>query len=171
MEQNTDNLRARNDALQAQIDGMLEDLDRQSQSLSAAQAEVSRLRVTGESADKLARVQVDSVGAVVDVDISQSALRNGDVSALNRAVAEAARNAAASAREQVTQTMSTVIGMPGQMPDLPDLVPGSPSLRQIFDSVDPRKAASTEPPKPASSHDDDDDDDFGWGQSLLEDPR
>ncbi|MET4612063.1 DNA-binding protein YbaB [Rhodococcus sp. PvR044] len=101
-------LRARNEALRVQIDGMLEDLHRRSDLLSRAQSEVAALRVEARTPDGLATVTVDSAGAVVDVDLAPEAFARSTPSRLGEAIAATARDAAATARRRVQDLMAPV---------------------------------------------------------------
>ncbi|MFD4268265.1 YbaB/EbfC family nucleoid-associated protein [Rhodococcus sp. NPDC058481] len=128
-------LRARNEALRVQIDDMLDDLHRRSDLLSRAQSEVAALRVETRTPDGLARVSVDSAGAIVEVDIAPEAFARTTPSRLGEAIAAAARDAAATARLRVQELMAPVSRTDFDLPDLPDLIPGAPSLRDLVPVV------------------------------------
>jgi DNA-binding protein YbaB len=150
-------LRARNEALRVQIDGMLEDLHRRSDLLSRAQSEVAALRVEARTPDGLATVTVDSAGAVVAVDLAPEAFARSTPSRLGEAIAAAARDAAATARRRVQDLMAPVSQAGVDLPDLPDLIPGAPSLRNLV------------PAAPEVAVADGDSEESGWepGASIL----
>ena len=65
-EDSAQDLHARGNALQDQIDSMLDTLDRQARTSSGAPA-VAQLRLRGESVDRLVRVETDSTGSVLSM--------------------------------------------------------------------------------------------------------
>lgn len=159
-------LRAQEHALQDSIDTMLEDLERRQADLRAATAAVARMRVRGESPNGLVRVETDASGTVQAVDISPEAFRRSTPESLAASVTQAAQSAATSARAETARLMGTVVRPGEEMPDLPDLVPGAPSLRSVL----PEPMLPTEPtPPPGATYDDDDS--FTAPYSFLEDPR
>ncbi|EOM78081.1 YbaB/EbfC family nucleoid-associated protein [Rhodococcus rhodnii] len=170
VDQRTEQLRAQNDVLERQVGDMLAKLEQQQRDLEEGQRIVSQLRVWGESDDRMVKVQVDAVGAVLDVVVAPEALRRSTPELLGAAMKQAAHRASASARVQAQEAMAPVLAANEQMPDLPDLVPGAPSLHDLFTGLDlPEPAAPGPAPRPAQ----DDDEDDGWGRSssFMEDPR
>ncbi|MFD4181586.1 hypothetical protein [Rhodococcus sp. NPDC058514] len=128
-------LRARNEALRVQIDDMLDDLHRRSDLLSRAQSEVAALRVETRTPDGLARVSVDSAGAIVEVDIAPEAFARTTPSPHGAAGAAAAPRSPARPRLRVQELMAPVSRTDFDLPDLPDLIPGAPSLRDLVPVV------------------------------------
>ncbi|PTR37851.1 DNA-binding protein YbaB [Rhodococcus sp. OK611] len=165
-EDSVQDLHARGNALQDQIDSMLDTLDRQARDLSGARAQIAQLRLRGESVDRLVRVETDSTGSVLSVDISPDAFRRSTPDSLALSVADAARDAAASAQREMMRLMGSVVAAGHEVPDLPDLVPGAPSLRDLLPSL----GTEDSPGDPAADLQDDADD-YYRGGSILEDPR
>ncbi|QLY31905.1 YbaB/EbfC family nucleoid-associated protein [Nocardia huaxiensis] len=129
-----DDLRHRNDQLQYQIDSMLETLSRQTEDLRTAQARVAQMKVRGSSPDGLVSVEVNSVGAVLSVNFAPHTFQRTTPERLGHLVAEVVARAAESAREETLRIMQPVLDAGQSMPDLPDLVPGAPSLRDLLSS-------------------------------------
>ncbi|NLU83604.1 YbaB/EbfC family nucleoid-associated protein [Rhodococcus sp. HNM0569] len=169
-DQHTEQLRAQNDALERQVGEMLAQLEDQQREFADAQRRVAELRVWGESDDRMVRVQVDATGTVLDVVVAPEATRRSTPELLGSAMTQAARRAADSARTQANDAMASVLAIGDRMPDLPDLVPGAPSLRSMFDDfqfAQPDGPAQSPSPSPSPEPEADDD----WGQSsFLKDP-
>ena len=130
-------LRVREHGLQDQIDSMLATLDRQTQELHAAQQQVAQLRMSGASTDGLVQVVVNSVGGVVDVRLAPDAFRRSTPESLGRAMTEAARRAGEAAHTESMRLMGSIVAATETLPDLPDLVPGAPSLRDFLPRLEP----------------------------------
>lgn len=161
--ENTAAARARNDELQVQIDDMLENLAQRNTSMAGAQRAVGDLRASGQSADKLVRVEVDAGGAVTGAKVAPSALR-GNVETLNRSIVEAANRAAKNARREAARLMRDALGS-AEWPDLPDLVPGAPSLHSFDSDSILNRPDSDEANRPRPRDEDPD-----WNTSILRDP-
>ncbi|MGV9862462.1 YbaB/EbfC family nucleoid-associated protein [Rhodococcus koreensis] len=158
-------LRVREQELQGQIDSMLATLDRQTQDLRAAQHQVAQLRVTGESADGLVQVVVNSVGGVVEVHLAPDAFRRSTPESLGRAMTDAARRAGEAAHAESMRIMGSIVSATETLPDLPDLVPGAPSLRDFLPPLVPKGGGTPADPEPAP----DDHGDGSWNRPLLRD--
>ncbi|WAM16081.1 YbaB/EbfC family nucleoid-associated protein [Rhodococcus sp. JS3073] len=158
-------LRVREHELQDQIDSMLATLDRQTQDLHAAQQQVAQLRVSAESADGLVQVVVNSVGGVVDVRLARDVFRRSTPESLGRAMTEASRRAGEAAHTESMRIMGSIVSATETLPDLPDLVPGAPSLRDFLPRLEPGVDAV-----PADRDlDPDDPDDARWNRPVLRD--
>ncbi|GCE39675.1 hypothetical protein Rhow_003199 [Rhodococcus wratislaviensis] len=158
-------LRVREQELQGQIDSMLATLDRQTQDLHAAQQQVAQLRVTGESADGLVQVVVNSVGGVIEVHLAPDAFRRSSPESLGRAMTDAARRAGVAAHAESMRIMGSIVSATETLPDLPDLVPGAPSLRDFLPPLVPEGGGTPVDPEPTR----DDDGDGSWSRPLLRD--
>ncbi|BAH54513.1 YbaB/EbfC family nucleoid-associated protein [Rhodococcus opacus] len=156
-------LRVREQELQGQIDSMLTTLDRQTQDLHAAQHQVAQLRVSGTSADGLVQVVVNSVGGVVEVHLAPDAFRRSTPESLGRAMTDAARRAGEAAHAESMRIMGSIVSATETVPDLPDLVPGAPSLRDFLPPLEPDVRVLPADPDP------DDRDDGQWNRPLLRD--
>ncbi|CAG7607525.1 YbaB/EbfC family nucleoid-associated protein [Rhodococcus opacus] len=158
-------LRVREHELQNQIDSMLATLDRQTQDLHAAQQQVAQLRVSGASADGLVQVVVNSVGGVVDVHFAPDAFRRSTPESLGRAMTEAARRAGEAAHSESMRIMGSIVSATETLPDLPDLVPGAPSLRDFLPRLEPDVGGVPADREP----DPDNPDDPRWNRPVLRD--
>jgi DNA-binding protein YbaB len=121
-------LRSANFGMRNQVDHLLDQLDEQRACLAVAQEKLDAARCTAKSADGLVEVTTDASGVVTDVQFSVEAVRSTPEQ-LGRSVTEAARSAALLARQQTVEIMAPLTAVTDAMPDLPDLVPGAPSLR------------------------------------------
>ncbi|MCI2419860.1 YbaB/EbfC family nucleoid-associated protein [Saccharopolyspora sp. K220] len=155
-------LEARNAAMREQVSSLLEGLHRQTAQLQEAQA--AAMAATGEatSADGLATVRVNAVGIVTDVQISPSAFKTSTPEKLARSFLQAAQAAARDARGKADSAMSPVTE---QVPDLPDLFPGAPSLKDLM----PPPPEPTTPPASSNPPEDDDWDEFDPRSSYRKD--
>ena len=124
-------LAARNAAMREQMNSLLEGLQRQTAQLQEAQA--AAMAATGEatSADGLATVHVNAVGIVTDVQLSPSAFKSSTPEKLARSFLEASQAAARDARSKADAAITPV---QEDVPDLPDLFPDAPSLRNLLPS-------------------------------------
>ncbi|MGK8523304.1 YbaB/EbfC family nucleoid-associated protein [Nocardia asteroides] len=127
-----DGLHSPDSGIRNQVDHILDALAEQRTRLSEVRDKLSRLRCTAESADKLVEVTVDAAGALVDVRFGRTALQSTPEQ-LGRSVTEAGREAARMARDQHAAIMAPLIADAEALPDLPDLVPGAPSVREVWD--------------------------------------
>lgn len=127
-----DGLRSANSGIRNQVDHILDALAEQRAHLTDVHEKLSAVRCTAESADGLVEVTVDAGGVLTDVRFTQAALRVTPEQ-LGRSVTEAGREAARLAREQHAEIISPIVDEAGAVPDLPDLVPGAPSWREVWE--------------------------------------
>ncbi|MGH3788591.1 MAG: YbaB/EbfC family nucleoid-associated protein [Pseudonocardiaceae bacterium] len=140
-------LEARNAALRQQVDTLLAGLNRQTAALNSAQARAVAVTGRATSADGLVTVTVNAAGVVTDAQFTPSAFDRSTPEKLARSVVAVAQQAAATAQQQVEAALAPVRS---DVPDLPDLFPGAPSLTDLLPS---RPAANRRPPR---SQDDED---------------
>ncbi|QKT12967.1 YbaB/EbfC family nucleoid-associated protein [Rhodococcus sp. W8901] len=155
--------RGRNAALQEQVDALLAGLHEQTEALAAAQGAVANTTAQAESPDGLVRVTVDSSGAVVAVDFDPSTFTRTTPARLADVLADTARTAVAEVRARIAELMAPVAALTADFPDLPDLVAGAPSIRNLVPTVATEFAAGTEHPSiPAQ-----DDDLHDWREPIM----
>ncbi|MGP4017373.1 YbaB/EbfC family nucleoid-associated protein [Saccharopolyspora sp. 5N708] len=139
-------LEARNAAMREQVSSLLEGLQRQTAQLHEAQAAAMAATGQATSADGLATVHVNAVGIVTDVQVSPSAFKHSTPEKLGRSFLQAAQAAAQDARSKADSVMAP---LQEQVPDLPDLFPDAPSLKDLLptppEPITP--AASSNPPE------------------------
>ncbi|MEV6426591.1 YbaB/EbfC family nucleoid-associated protein [Nocardia sp. NPDC051463] len=130
-----DGLRSTNFGMRNQVEHMLDTLAEQRAQISEVYERLAAVRASASSTDGLVTVTVDGAGVLTDVRFAQAAFRSTP-ERLGKSVTEAGRAAARSATEQNEAITAPIAAGADAMPDLPDLVPGAPSLR---DSDDPRR--------------------------------
>jgi DNA-binding protein YbaB len=125
---------ARNAALRSQVDTMLANLERQTAELKQAQAEALAKTGRATSQDGLVEVTVNAGGIVTDVKFAPAAFERSTPEKLARSVVQTIQQAALSAREQADAALA-----PFQegLPDLPDMFPGAPSLKDLIPQPPP----------------------------------
>ncbi|MGO4616387.1 YbaB/EbfC family nucleoid-associated protein [Nocardia sp. 2YAB30] len=126
-------LRSANYGMRNQVDYILNQLAEQRAHLSEVQEKLAAARSVAKSADGLVEVTTDSGGVVTDVRFAAEAVRSS-LEQLGRSVTEAAREAARLASEQTQEIIAPITAAADAMPDLSDLVPGAPSLREPLES-------------------------------------
>ena len=157
-------LRHSNSALRAQVDAMLEGLQAQTEALAAAQGAVATATAEAESPDGLVRVTVDAAGAVLSVRVEPSAFTRTTPDRLAESVTAAARAAAADVRERVAEALAPVTAFAAGLPDLPDLVPGAPTMRNLVPTVATEFTSAT---TPSCVADPDADDLHDWRAPIM----
>ena len=157
-------LRSSNSALRAQVDGMLDALAAQTEAIAAAQGAVANTSAEAASPDGLVRVTVDAGGAVMSVSIDPGAFTRTTPDRLARSVGDAARAATADVRARVAELLAPVTAAAAGLPDLPDLVAGAPSIRNLVPSVATEFAGPTGPAIDSAA---DADDLHDWRAPIL----
>ncbi|WP_328404717.1 YbaB/EbfC family nucleoid-associated protein [Nocardia sp. NBC_00403] len=130
-----DGLRSANFGMCNQVEHILDTLAKQRAQVSEVYEQLAAVRASACSADGLVTVTVDGAGVLTDVRFAQEAFRSTPEK-LGKSVTEAGREAARLATEQNEAITAPIAAGADAMPDLPDLVPGAPSLR---DSGAPRR--------------------------------
>ncbi|WP_067698993.1 YbaB/EbfC family nucleoid-associated protein [Nocardia jejuensis] len=127
-------LHSANFGMRNQVDHILDALAEQQARLTEVQQRLDAARITVASADGLVEVTVDSAGVLTDVTFTAAALR-GTAEQLGKSTLETGREAARRAQEQTREILAPVAEAGAAMPDLSDLVPGAPSLRDGLDTA------------------------------------
>ncbi|MEV3960234.1 YbaB/EbfC family nucleoid-associated protein [Nocardia sp. NPDC050193] len=139
-----DDYRSANDSIRNRIADMCDALDEQRAQVPEAFAELARTRIEARSADGLMRVTVDGRGTVTAIELDPAALSFG-AGKLSRLLTEVARAAAREAEERSREIATPLLAAGETIPDLPDLVPGAPSLSELFDSGRPEATGEQDP--------------------------
>lgn len=139
-------LEARNAAMRQQVDTLLAGLDRQTAALRSAQEQASEITNRATSADGLVSVTVNAAGILTDVQFAPAAFDRSTTDKLARSVVAVAQQAAATVQQKVDAALALVRG---DLPDLPDLFPGAPSLKDLLPSPATRRP-------PSAQHDEED---------------
>ena len=93
-------------------------------------------------------VTVDAVGIVTDVQFALSAFDCSTPDKLARSVVTVTQQAANAAQRQVEDVLAPVRG---ELPDLPDVVPGAPSLKDLL----PNQSSTNRRPQQSPQDDED----------------
>lgn len=141
-------LEARNAAMRQQVNSLLAGLNRQSAALQEAQMQAAEVTGRATSADGLVTVTVNAVGIVTDVQFAPSAFDRSTPDKLARSVVTVTRQAAGDAQRQVEDALAPVRG---ELPDLPDAVPGAPSLKNLL----PNQSSTSRRPQRSPEDDED----------------
>lgn len=158
-----DELRTRNNALQEQVESMMATVQRQQHQLATAQGQLASVVGRGESADGLVRATANAAGTITNVELAADAFGKSTPEKLGRSITEAVQKAAAGAQEATAALFAPVIAANDELPDLADLVPGAPSIKDLLPSAVAAPVAMAEPVGV------EDDDDGPWQQPILKD--
>ncbi|WP_327098959.1 YbaB/EbfC family nucleoid-associated protein [Nocardia vinacea] len=118
------------EGMRNQINHILDTLAEQRAHVTAVREKLAAVRSTTNSADGLVEVTVDGSGVLVDVKFAPKAFGTGRRE-LARSVTEAGQEAARLARVRNEEIIAPITAAAAAMPDLPDLLPGAPSLREL----------------------------------------
>ncbi|WP_159447667.1 YbaB/EbfC family nucleoid-associated protein [Streptoalloteichus hindustanus] len=166
-----DELEARNAALREQIESGLRELRHRTEGLRAARERVAELTGEATSPDGRVTARVDATGMLTGLELSERAFERTTPERLARIVTEVVRQAATEARHRAQEELSAFTG---NAPDLPDVVPGAPSLRDLYTveppevvtpatgtATTPRASAGGSTPDRSARREDPDDDEPG----------
>ncbi|ONM50423.1 YbaB/EbfC family nucleoid-associated protein [Nocardia donostiensis] len=169
--------RARNEALRDQVGQLLHTYEQQRKDLVAAQERFAATQVTAWSSDNLVRVVSNAAGIPIEVTLEPEAFKRSTPANLSHSITEAVQDAARQAVAASERAFASVETAADDIPDLSDLVPGAPSLRELVDSLIPipvsQQQAEPEPqPVERDARDlEEDEDDYYRNRSYLEDRR
>ncbi|WP_280368178.1 YbaB/EbfC family nucleoid-associated protein [Nocardia wallacei] len=128
-------LSSANNEMKKLVDSLLDGLDQQRADLPGVCERLAESRTSAWSSDKLVEVTVDAYGIVVDVRLTAHAFQAGPPARLARSITEASRAAAEAAQHRRAEILAPITDTAGALPDLPDLFPGAPSLREVREIV------------------------------------
>ncbi|MEV5649867.1 YbaB/EbfC family nucleoid-associated protein [Nocardia sp. NPDC052254] len=114
-----------------EINSLLDAYDDQMRSVAQIRDQLHTLRIQARSVDGTIEATVDSAGVVTEIQLKPAALRNKP-DKLAQMLTEVIREAATHAERYAAQTVEPLNEIVGRLPDLPDLLPGAPSLRDPF---------------------------------------
>ncbi|MFQ6227905.1 YbaB/EbfC family nucleoid-associated protein [Nocardia sp. NPDC002869] len=120
-------LRSADNRLRNHVEHLLDAFERQRPLLSEAFRQLEAARFQAHSPDHSIEVTIDAGGVLTDLTLTTSALRKSP-EALAHAIVEVVQQAAVYAREHNEAIVADDIA---DMLDLPDIVPGTPGLRDI----------------------------------------
>ncbi|MGW0248030.1 YbaB/EbfC family nucleoid-associated protein [Nocardia goodfellowii] len=158
-------LRARNEALRGEVDSLLATFEQQQREFAAAQARLATATVSAWSTDNLIRVTANSAGVPVEVHVDPEAFKRSTPEKLGRSITEATQAAANLAGEEARRAFGSVEQLGVDIPDLPDLVPGAPSIKDLVHQLLPDPTAA--PAEPVEL-DPEDEEEYYRNRSYLE---
>lgn len=161
--------RARNDRMRAEMDGLLESFEQQRAQLGELQARLAATTVSVWSADNMVRIDSNVAGIPVDVHIDAGAFKRTTPDKLARSVLEAVHAAARQAGDATQQAMAPLEAEVGAMPDLSELIPGAPSIRDMVSSFSEPPPAT--PPQATPELTDEEEDEYFRNRSYLDPGR
>ncbi|WP_328659254.1 YbaB/EbfC family DNA-binding protein [Nocardia salmonicida] len=158
--------RASNDALRAQIDSMLDTFNAEKSTLLDTQSQAVAL-VSVWSEDGLVRAS-GTIAGVSEVHVAADAFKRTTPESLGRSITEAI----AELKRQTTQTQQQALApLSASMPDLSDLIPGAPSMKDLIAGLTPPPPPMPEPvveaPNTLVDDTDDEEGDYFRNRSYL----
>ncbi|WP_227984233.1 YbaB/EbfC family nucleoid-associated protein [Nocardia spumae] len=161
--------RARNEALRLQVDSLLETFEQQRRELAEVQRQLAETTAEAWSSDGLVRVVANVAGVVLEVHLIPEAFKRSTPDKLGKSMAEAAQAAARQAAELSQRAFAPIQDVAGDVPDLSDIVPGAPSLKDLMSTLlpDPAAPGADERPEPPA-FDDEDEDDYYRNRGYLQ---
>ncbi|GLY52220.1 YbaB/EbfC family nucleoid-associated protein [Lentzea sp. NBRC 102530] len=150
-----DQLATRNAELRGTLDNLMRELKDRTDGLRDAQAAIAAMSGVASSPDGNVVVTVDSTGVLDVLELGPRAFERVTPEQLAQTITQVTRRAAMNVREQVTARMAPLTSEEGVI-DLPDVVPGAPSIKDIF-----RVEQRSEPAAPPPPSDED------FGSSVL----
>ena len=144
-----DQLAARNAELRGTLDNLMRELKDRTDGLRDAQAAIAAMSGVASSPDGTVVVTVDSTGVLDKLELGPRAFDRVTPEQLAQTITQVTRRAAQDVRERVNAHMAPLTSEEGVI-DLPDIVPGAPSIKDIF-KVEQRDEPA--PPPPPSDED------------------
>lgn len=132
-----DALRSANDGLRNRVHRLMDAYERQQQQVAEVRRQLAVAEVSAISADGGVEVTVDSAGVVLEVRVTPAAMRV-TAEQLSRTITAVAREAVRRAAEQTETALAPLTEVAGELLDLSDILPGSPSFRKSDPSRDDR---------------------------------
>lgn len=137
-------LEARNAAIKEQVSGLLDKFHQQTAILEQAQEAASSTTATVTSEDGSVTITVDASGAMTSLDFATKNFQRTDPQKLSQTVIETLHAASAQVKKQMADLVAPATE---DLPDLPDLIEGAPSLKGLM----PEIPDFTEQPAPAQA--------------------
>ncbi|NUS44852.1 MAG: YbaB/EbfC family nucleoid-associated protein [Mycobacteriaceae bacterium] len=136
---------SRNSEVINQVAEMEAAFHRQQGEMAEALRKLGQARIRVKSADRLVELVANTSGIVTELSLSPDAFRHNTPERLARSINEAIQAGAAAAARAREEYLAPVIEAAGDVPDLDELIPGAPSLRQWRDQL---SGQAPTPPKP-----------------------
>lgn len=162
---------AQNRALQGEIDDLLETFERQRRELADAQSRLAAASVTAWSSDQLVRVTANAAGVPTEVHLEPDTFKRTTPQKLSASLTEATQAAARLAGEEAERAFGALASVGDSIPDLPDLVPGAPSIKDLVRDLLPEPAPAEPAPRQPVLMDEEDEDEYYRNRSYLDGGR
>lgn len=156
---------AAGEILRESVDELLSTFERQRTEMAAVQQRLAETTVTAWSADNLVRVDANTAGIPVDVHLTAEAFKRSTPEKLGRSILEAVQSAARQATEVAAQAWAPLTALAGDVPDLPDIAPGMPSIKSVVGTLFPDPVTE---PVPAAPMNDEDEDEYFRNRGYLD---
>lgn len=143
-----DQLRARTEALQSEVDGMLDNYQQQMDKIAAARDTLAVATAQGWSSDNLVRVTCSAAGVPIEVWVDPQAFKRSTPQKLGRSITEAAQAAARVAKKEIDGVMAPLRAASNIAVENP-LGGDTPAFSTTLESILP---PVPEGPEPTSSH-------------------
>ncbi len=138
-----DEIRSANNHLKDVLADVQGEFDREMAEFGEVNQKLAEMKVHATSPNNLARVTVDSAGVVVNVEITEDAYRRSTPKQLSQDLNVTIRGAVEAVGKARAQIMAPLRAIVDNMPELDEIVPGAPSMRDIR----ARLAEQPEPPQ------------------------
>ncbi|MGW0004375.1 YbaB/EbfC family nucleoid-associated protein [Nocardia grenadensis] len=147
---------------------LLSTLEQQRQAMTEVRQRLAATTVSVWSADNLVRIDANTAGVPVEVHLTPEAFKRSTPEKLGRSILETAQRAAREAADLSREAWAPVREMAGEIPDLPDIAPGMPSIKSLTADLFPDPVTEAEPPTPM---DREEEDEFYRSRGYLEGGR
>jgi DNA-binding protein YbaB len=151
-----DENQVRNDLMRVEIDGLLEEFAQANDHLAKTQSDLASTTVTTWSTDNLVKVDSNAIGIPVDLHIEPTAFKHCTPDELARSVLEAMQTAARQADQAGQHAITPFQALAAGIPDLPDLIPGAPSVKDLFADTSVTSPAAPADATPELTEEDED---------------
>lgn len=140
-------LEARNAVMRETMNSLMDGISKHTEQLKQAQEHVGSTIGKASSEDGLVTVQVNGAGIVTDLVLGSSAFQYTTPKKLSQMIVRTIQDAARDAQSQGSAVFAPI---QAEIPDLPDIFPGAPSVKDMIPQ-----------PQPVPDVDDEDDDSDG----------
>lgn len=165
---NDDAARPATGVLRDSVAELLSTLEQQRQAMTEVRQRLAATTVSVWSADNLVRIDANTAGVPVEVHLTPEAFKRSTPEKLGRSILEATQRAARQAADLSREAWAPVREMAGEIPDLPDIAPGMPSIKSLTADLFPDPVTEAEPPTPM---DREEEDEFYRNRGYLEGGR
>lgn len=135
-------MQARNAEMRSQIDDLMEDFRKRTQEIQERQAEAAGKTHEVTSEDGMVTVEVDANGTLQKLALSPKTFERSSPERLADAITSLIRQASGSAHQYLREQFEPLTR---DAPDLADLVPGAPSLKDLLSADDHPLGARPDP--------------------------